>query len=286
MTELIDSHVHIWDPTVNRYDWLTGELARPYLPPEYHTAAPRTTGVIFVEASASDGLAEARWVASLDWPQLRGIVAQAALERGNLVSEQLDRLQEIPAVVGVRRLLQDEPLTFFETPELIEGLRLLAARGLPFDACIRHAQLPALTSLLRQVPDLDVVLDHLAKPPVSQGDDGTWARDLQALATALPRLRVKLSGVAPETAPDGEVRVQALPWLASALDIFGADRCMVASDWPVSAMTAQHESPGDWLDHVLEDLGASDLDREQLSWQTASGFYGAGGQRPTDLRLL
>ena len=47
---LIDSHVHIWDPTVLEYSWLEGELDRPYLPAEYQAGAPATTGVIFVEA--------------------------------------------------------------------------------------------------------------------------------------------------------------------------------------------------------------------------------------------
>lgn len=273
MITLIDSHVHVWDPTVNAYDWLSGDFDRAYLPPEYRADAPDATGVVFVQAGALDGLGEARWVASLDWPQLLGIVAHAPLEHGESVAGHLDQLQRIDRVVGVRRLLQDAPLALFEDPGLLAGLRALAARGLPFDACVRHAQLPALTSLLLQVPELRVVLDHLGKPPVATGDDGRWERDIRALA-ALPQLRVKLSGLAPESSPTRPVRGQAHAWLLTALDAFGAERCMVGSDWPVSAVSSSGEAPGRWLANVLEDTGASAVEREWLGWRSASEFYG------------
>jgi L-fuconolactonase len=117
------------------------------------------------------------------------------------------------------------------------------------------------------------VLDHLGKPPVALGDDGTWARDLAALA-ALPQVRVKLSGIAPEGSADRPVREQARSWLVTALELFGPDRCMLGSDWPVSAISAPREAPGEWLEHVVSDLGASDGDRDWLSWRTASAFYG------------
>ncbi|MEP6482442.1 MAG: amidohydrolase family protein [Rhodoglobus sp.] len=272
MTSLIDTHVHIWDPEVNRYDWLEGVLDRAYLPAEYHASSPSTTGVVFVEAGAVDGLAEARWVASLDWPELLGIVATAPLERGAGVAGYLEEVQGISKVVGIRRLLQDEPLAFFESSELRAGLSALAASGLPFDACIRHHQLPALTTLLAGLPELQVVLDHIGKPPVATGDDGTWERNLRALA-ALPQVRVKLSGVPPEVDPDAPVRGQAAPWLAATLDAFGAERCMVASDWPVSAVTPHALSAGDWLAEVLADLRGSAAEQEQLASGTATEFY-------------
>jgi len=273
MTPLIDSHVHVWDPAVNHYAWLSGELARPYLPDEYRAGAPQTTGVIFVEADAGDSLSEAHWVASLDWPELLGIVAQAPLERGAAVADPLERLRGSDRVVGIRRQLQDEPIAFFDHPGLLAGLRVLAQTGLPFDACVRHNQLPALTALLAQVPELPVVLDHLGKPPVAWSDDGTWARELRALA-ALPQVRVKLSGLAPEGSPDRPVRDQAKDWLLTGLDAFGPERCMLGSDWPVSAISAPREAPGEWLAHVLSDVAASDGDRDWLSWRTASAFYG------------
>lgn len=273
MAPLIDSHVHVWDPTALDYGWLSGELDRACLPDDYRAGAPRTTGVIFVEANAVDSVAEASWVAGLPWPELLGIVAHAPLELGAAVWDHLDRLDETGKVVGIRRQVQDEPLAFLDHPGLLEGLRVLEAAGRPFDACVRHGQLPALTDLLARVPDLAVVLDHLGKPPVALGDDGAWAHNLAALA-ALPRVRVKLSGIAPEGAPDRAVREQARSWLVTALELFGPERCMLGSDWPVSAISPPRETAGEWLEHVVSDLGASDGDRDWLTWRTASAFYG------------
>jgi L-fuconolactonase len=270
---LIDSHVHIWDPTVLEYSWLEGELDRPYLPAEYRAGASATTGVIFVEAGSSSRTGEVAWAESLGWPELLGVVAHAPLEKGSGVATELASLREAGRTIGIRRMLQDEPLSFFDDPGLLEGLRALADAGLPFDACIRHHQLAALTAVLAKVPELPVVLDHLAKPPVATGDDGTWERNLRALA-ALPQVSVKLSGMPPELRDDQELLSSTRPWLEVALDAFGADRAMVGSDWPVSAMSPRRLGPGQWLSMVLDELAASSAEREQLSWRTASRFYG------------
>lgn len=272
---LIDSHVHIWDPKALKYSWLHGELDRPYLPAEYGAWAPATTGVIFVEAGPADKAGEVAWAGSLGWPELLGVVAHAPLEIGSRVGPELVALREAGPTVGIRRMLQDEPLSFFEDPGLLDGLRALARTGLPFDACIRHHQVAALTTLLAKVPELPVVLDHLAKPPVASGDDGVWARDIRALA-ALPQVSVKLSGMPPELRDDQDLPSATLPWLEIALDAFGGDRAMVGSDWPVSAMSPRSLAPGQWLSFVLDELAASPAEREQLSWRTASRFYGVG----------
>jgi L-fuconolactonase len=270
---LIDSHVHIWDPTALEYSWLEGELDRPYLPADYRAGAPATTGVIFVEAGPSSKTGEVAWAESLGWPELLGVVASAPLEQGSGVVTELAALRDAGRTVGIRRMLQDEPLSFFDHPGLLEGLRTLAAAGLPFDACIRHHQLSALTTLVAKVPDLPVVLDHLAKPPVATGDDGTWERNLRALA-ALPQVSVKLSGMPPELRDDQEWVSATRPSLEVALEAFGADRAMVGSDWPVSALAPRRLPPGRWLSMVLDELAASPAEREQLSWRTASRFYG------------
>ena len=272
-TPLIDSHVHIWDPAALDYTWLEGELDRAYLPAEYQAGAPATTGVIFVEAGAGSKPGEVAWAESLGWQQLLGVVAHAPLESGSEVRGDLEALRAAGRIVGIRRLLQDEQLPFFEQPGLLEGLRTLAAAGLPFDACIRHHQLAALVALLSQVPELPVVLDHLAKPPAADGDDGTWERNLRRLA-ALPQVSVKLSGMPPELREDQDVETAARPWLEIALDAFGAERAMVGSDWPVSATAPRRLPPGDWLSLVLDDLGASPTEREDLAWRSASRFYG------------
>ena len=273
--ELTDSHLHLWDPSRARYGWFDGnaDLDRAFLPGDIPESSP--TATIFVEAGAPDGLAEARWVDSLAgrWKGLAGIVAAAPLELGIAVRPHLNELRSIARVVGVRRLLQDETPDFFERPQLVDGLRELAAVGLPFDACVRYHQLPALMALLRQVPELTVVLDHLGKPPVASGKLDEWKTSLAVLAT-MPTASVKLSGVSPESDPDLPLAPQALPVVQYVLDLFGPDRCMVGSDWPVSAVIPNSIGYDDWFTLILETVERAGMAKEAVAARTAARVYG------------
>lgn len=280
---LIDAHLHVWDIQARHHDWLQHEpsLNRTFTPASPELGDAGVTAAIFVEASCreNEALDEATWVQHLSdsghWPQLAGIVAHAPLEAGSSVRPLLQQLTRVPLLVGVRRLLQDEDPGFFQNPAFLEGLRETARTGLVFDACIRHYQLPLLTRLLRTVPELQVVLDHLGKPNVASGSLDPWASDLRTLA-ALPNVAVKLSGLAPESDPTRPLEDQALPYLTTVLEEFGADRCMLGSDYPVS-MTAGPDENGisysGWFDLVFRSTGASETERESLSWRTAAETY-------------
>lgn len=279
---MIDSHVHVWDPARNAYGWLRGELDRAYLPAELEAGHDSTTRFVFVQADAADGLREARWVDSLDWPRLAGIVAFAPVERTDVLHDYLSELRRIDRVVGVRRLLQDEPLDVFDSAALTTGLRAVAAAGLTFDACVRAHQLAPLIGLLDRVPELDVVLDHLGKPQIGEGVDEVWRRNLGILAEN-PRVHVKLSGLAPESDPRRPVLEQALPVVEAAVELFGDDRCMIGSDWPVSSSTPQRLPIGEWFG-ILDVLAERGHDRELLGSSTAIRFYGLDRSRATDGR--
>lgn len=271
----VDAHLHVWDPRQLRYPWLDDEpnIGGPFLPDDLEPGV--VDKQVFVQADCADGLAEARWVASLapGWPQLHGIVAHAPVETQGLGAV-LDQLEELEPLVGVRRLLQDEPLEFVESAELLAGLRELAARGLPFDACIRHHQLAALVRTARAVPELTIVLDHLGKPPVPEGlgspAGAEWARNLAALAAA-PNVYAKLSGLAPESDPARSLAQQVVPFLDVALETLGPERLMAGSDFPVSADTVHQLGYREWFELVAGTLAEDE--REQVMGTTALSVY-------------
>lgn len=274
----LDAHVHVWDPARLRYPWLHGHslFDRAFLPEEY--AASGVDRVVFVQAAAhrDDALAEVRWVDSLDWPSLVGIVADGDLRSPDLEAH-LDRLAEIDRVVGVRHLLQGEDATQFADPALLRGLTSLGHRKLRFDACIRHSQLPALVDFLKAVPSVGVVLDHLGKPPVDEGISSEagqhWRFHLGRLAT-LPNVHVKLSGLPAETADEGAYVAHADDFLRCAVDVFGPARAMVGSDWPVSARLGVAELPAAWLDRVQFATRLDGAEWDALAWSTGIEFYG------------
>src|SRR3712207_676762 len=161
---LVDSHVHLWDPTRFRMPWLDGNatLDRPYGLADYreHSAGIEVEGIVYlqVEVSPAYALLEARWVAELgsEGPPILGIVPWAPVEDGERARSFLDALVRIdPRIKGVRRLYQAEPDPLFAArPAFIRGVRLLAEYELSFDLGTTHRQLPATLQLVRACPDV------------------------------------------------------------------------------------------------------------------------------------
>lgn len=276
---ITDAHQHVWDPRRLSYPWLSSvpDLDKPRLPEDSRT--PGVDRVVFVQADAADGVIESEWVQGLarDWPELAAIVAFAPVET-NALPRALDRLHELPLFRGVRRLLQDEPPGFITSRGVRQGLRVLAERAVPFDACVRHHQLGELRTALEDVPDVDVVLDHLGKPPVALGLDSregeAWIDAIHALAE-LPSVVVKLSGLAPEADPERPLAEQSRPFLEVALRAFGAARCMVGSDWPVSGATPHGMTTAEWIELVGAQID-DPVERELVLNGTAARVYGLG----------
>ncbi len=200
-----------------------------------------------------------------------GVVAAVALD-GPDAEAQLDALRANPGVVGVRHNLQSSSPAVFDSETFAAGLRAVAERGLTFDACVRWHQLPSLAALIAQAPDLDVVLDHLGKPPIAELRRlDHWRAHLLDLAHN-PRVSVKLSGLYAECPPrTADINGASAPWLRAGLDLFGAGRAMVASDWPVSTRGGRYDQ---WFRLVLDDLGLSPDEREAIASGTAIRVYG------------
>ena len=271
---MIDAHMHLWDPDRWDYPWLdeVPSLRRPYLPADVEVPSP--DAVVFVEAGGGGGdpLAEVAWVEELaaGWPALAGIVAHAPLERGADADTHVARLAARPLVKGVRRNLQDEADGFALTDRFTAGVRLLADRGLVADLCVRERQLAEVTQLVRAVPEVTFVLDHLGKPGIRSGRWQPWADDLARLADQ-PNVVAKLSGLATEADPAAWTAGQLAPYLEHALAVFGPQRCMFGGDWPVSTLATSY---ADWYDVVTGVLaGHPPADRALVLGGVAARVY-------------
>lgn len=278
---VVDGHLHLWDPEVLTYEWLTGPLLRSFGPDELGGAVAEgpdaAYGFVFVQADCvpDQAIAEADWVASLaSRAAVRGIVAHAPLEDPAATDGHLEAYAKRPLVVGVRRLLQSEPVGFARAPGFRDSARAVASAGLVFDACVRWQQLPDVVDLADAVPELTIVLDHLGKPQVGSADapgpaDGTpWADSLRDLALR-PNVVCKLSGL-PAEAHGEWSDAQLRPFLDVGLDAFGPDRLLFGGDWPVS------RPYGRWVDTVsswLADRVGEHHQRAVLA-ENAESVYG------------
>jgi L-fuconolactonase len=244
---VIDAHHHVWDLEVRDQPWLSGQemaaIRRSFtvddLRPDARAAGVGAT-VVVQTVTVAEETPELLALAAAD-PLVAGVVGWTDLT-SPAVSDELARLAGGPGgarLAGVRHQVQSEPdPDWLRRPDVIRGLRAVAAAGLAYDLVILPHQLPAATYAAAAVPGLTLVLDHAGKPRVAGGDLRPWAAAVRALA-ALPNTTCKLSGLVTEAPLP--TRAQALAVVAEVvLDAFGADRVMFGSDWPVCLLASDY----------------------------------------------
>ena len=203
--------------------------------------------------------------------RIRGFVASARLEHGSLAAQELERLARLPAMKGIRRLIQQHPEPdWCLSPAFVEGVSLLGQYDLPFDICIRHPQLSSAVELVRLCPQVRFVLNHIAKPAIASSGWEPWATNLLAMA-ALPNVVCKLSGVATEADHAAWTPGQLMPYIHHAIDCFGWSRLLFASDWPVMTLATNYQQWVDLLDEVL--VTASETERMMFYRDNAIRTY-------------
>ncbi|QDL91649.1 amidohydrolase [Paroceanicella profunda] len=235
---MIDAHQHFWQTDRGDYGWMDDSVApirRDFLPGDLERIAPALgiTGTVVVQAAPT--VAETEFLLSLarGSEMILGVVGWAALESPDLGAE-LDRLATNPVLKGLRPMLQDIPDTgWLLRAEVVRGLDMMADAGLSLDALIQPRHLGVIDTLARRLPHLPIVIDHCAKPVFGPDTppDSAW-RDGIARLAGHPQIMCKLSGLANECGPGWSAAALA-PVAAHVLDVFGPERVMWGSDWPV-----------------------------------------------------
>lgn len=259
---LIDSHVHFWNTEQLNYDWLEGidALNRSFLPSDYKAANGEHTveGIVFVEASADNPLEEVQWIETLDAP-IKAIVANATLEHETGRDQLLEAYAARPLVKGIRRNYQGEAEGFARQSSFIEGIQSLKRHDLSFDICIKSHQLDETIELVRQLPDIQFILDHIAKPAIVNGEFDTWATRLKQLAE-FDNVVCKISGIITEADPSTWTPEQIIPYVTETIEAFGIDRVMFGSDWPVVRLAGSFTS---WVSTLESAIGGLSNDEKQ-----------------------
>lgn len=270
----IDAHQHFWRRDRGDYTWLTPDLApiyRDYLPAdlEPQLAASRVSRTILVQAAAT--VDETRFLLDLARGHefIAGVVGWVDFESPGAPDTIADLAMD-SALVGLRPMIQDIPDTGWMLREELEpAFEAMIDHGLVFDALVKPRHLPALRELAGRYPELVMVLDHGAKPPIASGDVGSWKHDVAALARE-SSLVCKLSGLVTEAGSADPAILEGC--VDHLLECFGPARMLWGSDWPVCELVCSY---ADWRassDQLLAKLGAAE--RELIHSETARKTYG------------
>jgi predicted TIM-barrel fold metal-dependent hydrolase len=248
-----------------------------------------------VAAMAASGLFGATKVCA-------GIVGGADLGLGDAVAPVLEA--QIRAGGGRLRGVRDQHVVYDPDPAIMgafggqahvmadpkfrAGFARLAPLGLSYEAWQLEYQLPELVDLLRAFPETAVVVNHLGGlfgrgRYEGQGEArfAAWRENIRALA-ALPNVAMKLGGLGmpmggfPSSYAGGPASSQVLaqewrPFVETAIEAFGAERCMFESNFPVDAGAASY--PVIWNAFKRLAAGASAEEKAALFSGSAQRFY-------------
>ncbi len=276
----VDAHQHFWNFDAVAYRWPTRAEARlyrnieaPELEPLLRAAGVDRTVVVQAENSYADTQYLLRTAKARDW--VAGVVGWVPLDRPDEAGAKLQELTKNRHFKGVRHLIHNEPAPDWVVRDaVIEGLRVLASFDLPFDVvAVYPAHLKHVPLLGERVPGLRMVIDHLAKPPIREKRRNGWLSQLQAAAQN-PNVFAKVSGLNTAADPEHWTAEDLKPYIEDALRLFGAERLMFGSDWPVANLAGDYLTVWNETNRALAACSAAE--QAAVFGGTADRFYRLG----------
>ncbi|TDU84267.1 L-fuconolactonase [Kribbella voronezhensis] len=279
---VIDAHHHFWRVAAQEQPWRNdrhGSIARDYTPddlrPELIAAGVDSTVLIqsVDEPAENDRLA----AYAAEAPFVAAVVGWLPLSDPAAARAELERLDS-PVLRGVRCLVGRDPLDWLTEPDSVALFKELATAGLSWDVVpVTAAQTAAVVALAHAVPELRIVVDHLGRPPIDSGGWEPWAGQLRQLSEC-PGIALKVSlGI------DLLSAVPAWPsdldrYLRWAVDCFGAQRLMLASNWPVVLLRADYQHAWNSLREVVERALDDPNELAAVLGGTAAHYYRINGK--------
>ena len=281
---IVDSHQHFWDLAKVDYPWLVpeyGPIYRTFTPAELEPqlAAAGIDRTVLVQAANSYADTDSMLAQAAEHEWIGAVVGWVPLEDAAAAARALDETYLAnPWFRGIRHLNHEETdPDWLVRPAVIDGLKVLEERGLVFEVVSVHPlHLHHVPTLARACPDLRIVVDHLAKPPILSGDYDAWKTDMKAAAEH-PNVYAKVSGL--NTAADLEAWTGAdlVEAIGFAVEVFGASRLMFGSDWPVAILAGDYARVWAETNRALDILGITGADRAAILGDSAAALYSMGG---------
>jgi L-fuconolactonase len=187
------------------------------------------------------------------------------------VESRLDYYTQFKLMKGFRHVLHDEAdVDFMLRPAFLKGIGLLKKYGYTYDILIFPKHLPNTLKLVKAFPNQPFVIDHIAKPLIKKGDIKAWHKDLKAVA-AHKNVSCKISGMVTEADWKNWKPTDFTPYIDAIVELFGIDRLMYGSDWPVCTLAATYEAQFGIIKDYFSRFSTNE--QQQIFGENAIKFY-------------
>ena len=234
--QAIDAHQHFWHYEPVKHSWINDEMAairKDFLPDDLLPVLKENNvdGCVAVQADQTE--AETNFLLKLADENnfIKGVVGWVDVRSDNLV-QRLEHYTQSKKLKGFRHVLQGEEPAFMLQPSFLKGIGLLQQFNFTYDILIFPKHLQAAIQLVKQFPDQQFIIDHIAKPYIKDGLIDEWKKDIRAIAQ-FPNTHCKISGMVTEADMRNWKPADFTPYLDVVTEAFGINRIMYGSDWPV-----------------------------------------------------
>jgi predicted TIM-barrel fold metal-dependent hydrolase len=261
-----DAHVHVWTDALTDSGRRVGARAveptdtldrlRPF------AVAQGVDRVVLVQTVGGEHETERLLDLADSDPLVAGVVGWVDLSAAD-AGERIDRLIASTGgelLVGIRSMVPHVEEGFAGSA-MADGMRALAERGLALELLLSPSRLADALAVVRAMPGIRTVIDHLAKPDVDGGDLEVWRAALIPLA-GNETVAVKLSGLLTQLDPLSQSVDDLAPYVATALDAFGPDRVMIGSDWPLCEPVGGYQHAFGSMERLVADWAGEPWTRD------------------------
>ena len=271
----IDSHQHFWNYNPLRHAWMSEEmtvLKRDYLPHDLFPLLVQNSieGCVAVQASQTEEENTFLLALADQYDFIKGVVGWVDL-RSNQVEQRLVHYKNSKKMKGFRHVIHDESeIDFMLQTDFLRGIGLLNQFDFTFDVLIYPKHLANTLKLVRRFPEQPFVIDHIAKPNIREKKITDWKKELKAVAS-YDNVYCKISGMVTEATLGSWRKDDFTPYLDAVVEMFGTDRILYGSDWPVCNLSASYED----MFGIITDYLSTFTQREQekIVGGNATKFY-------------
>ena len=278
---IIDTHMHIWDLVKVHYSWLQGDtsiLARNFLPIELYPQLSKVNVTSAVLVQAANNLEDTELMLNAasqnDW--IKGVVGWVPLDDPKKTLTLIENWKSTHTYLkGIRHLIHNEANDHWLLQDrVIESLKILADHRITYDIVgVKEAHIKAAVTVAEKIPTLNLVLDHLNNPPITNHVAmAIWRSDVK-VASQHKNIYAKISGL-------GIASGQFENWTTAdiqasieyALEHFGVEHCFCGGDWPVSLLAGGYLKTMNAYREVIENC-LPVADQEKVFNKNAALFY-------------